>query len=72
MSNLVDKIIAYESGDMTGAEMVYLFSELVRSGQAWSLQGHYGRVARNLIEAGILTDSGDVDEMTAIECGIEM
>jgi hypothetical protein len=72
MSNLVDKIIAYESGDMTGAEMVYLFSELVRSGQAWSLQGHYGRMAHRLIELGILMPDGDIDEMTAIENGIEM
>ena len=69
---IVDKIIAYESGDMTPAEMVYFFSDLVRSGMAWSLQGHYGRTACNLIDAGILFDDGDIDEMRAIELGIEM
>lgn len=69
---IVDKIIAYESGDMTPAEMVYFFSDLVRSGMAWSLQGHYGRTASSLIEAGILFNDGDIDEMRAIELGIEM
>ena len=68
----IDRIIAYEQGELNGAECVYLFSELVRSGQAWSLQGHYGRTASALIENGILMDNGDIDEMRAIELGIEM
>lgn len=70
--DLVDKIMAYEQGALDGANMVYLFAELVKNEMAWSLQGHYGRVASRLIEVGILTKSGDIDEMTAIEYGIEM
>lgn len=69
---MVDKIIAYESGEMTPAEMVYFFADLVRSGMAWSLQGHYGRTASQLIEVGILFKDGDIDEMRAIELGIEL
>lgn len=70
--DIIDKIIAYESGMLDGAEMVYMFSELVKNGSAWSLQGHYGRMASRLIEVGILTKDGDIDEMRAIEYGIEM
>jgi len=68
----IDKIIAYESGMLDGAGMVYLFAELIKNGMAWSLQGHYGRVASRLIDTGILTKDGDIDEMRAIEYGIEM
>ena len=70
--DLIDKIMAYEEGMLDGADMVYLFAELVRNGMAWSLQGHYGRIASRLIETGILTKDGDIDEMRAIEYGIEM
>ncbi len=69
---MIDKLIAYEEGMLDGAGMVYLFAELVRNGMAWSLQGHYGRMASRLIDTGILTKDGDIDEMRAIEYGIEM
>ena len=49
----IDKIIAYESGEMTQEEMVEFFQELIDSGMAWELQGSYGRMARALIEDGI-------------------
>lgn len=50
----VDKIIAYESGEMTEEEVIDLFQELVNDGSAWILQGHYGRTAMTLIEAGYI------------------
>jgi hypothetical protein len=46
--------------------MVNLFAELVRTGMAWSLQGHYGRVAHALIEAGYLDREGNVS-LAALE-----
>lgn len=70
--DMIDKLMAYEEGMLDGAGMVYLFSELIKNGMAWSLQGHYGRMASRLIEVGILTKDGDIDEMRAIEYGIEM
>lgn len=51
----VSKIIAYESGELSDAETIELFQELINSGLAWSLQGHYGRTAKALIEAGLCT-----------------
>jgi len=50
--DLVEKIQKYEEGNMPGDEMVIFFQELVDSGLAWNLQGHYGRMAELLIEHG--------------------
>lgn len=49
---LVDAIIAYECGGLDEYETVELFQKLIDSGLAWTLQGHYGRTASELIEAG--------------------
>jgi len=49
----VTKIIAYEQDAMDEAEVIEFFQELIDSGLAWRLQGHYGRTARRLIEAGL-------------------
>ena len=53
---LTDKIIAYECGGMSEAEMLELFTELVSNGMAWTLQGHYGRTASALIDAGYISE----------------
>ena len=48
----VDKIIAYEQGEMSDEETINFFQELIDSGVVWQLQGHYGRTAHALIQAG--------------------
>lgn len=50
--SMVDSVIAYENGELDETETVALFQELINSGMAWQLQGHYGRTAIALIEAG--------------------
>jgi len=45
--NLVDKIMAYEA-------TLEFFQKLVDDGLAFQLQGHYGRTAARLIEAGLV------------------
>lgn len=57
---LNESIIAYESGELTDQEFVYFFAELVKSGLAWNLQGHYGRTAAALIDAGYIDNEGNV------------
>ena len=57
---LIDKIIQYETGGLEAEDTLKLFAELVRTGQAWSLQGHYGRVARSLIESGYISKKGKI------------
>jgi len=54
MNDLVDKIMAYEQGDMNQEATLEFFQELVDGGLAFQLQGHYGRTAARLIEAGLV------------------
>lgn len=53
--DIVDKIIAFEQGELAEEETLELFQELVDSGMAWQLQGTYGRMAQALIEQGLIT-----------------
>lgn len=48
----VEDIIRYEQGEMTEGEMIKMFQGLIDTGLVWNLQGHYGRTASQLIEAG--------------------
>ena len=47
-------IMAYEGGELESEEqLIEGFQALIDSGLAWSLQGHYGRTAAALIDAGL-------------------
>jgi hypothetical protein len=56
-NTVVDNIIRYENGVMSEEEIVTLFQELINTGLAWKLQGHYGRTAMYLIEEGLCEDT---------------
>ena len=58
--DLVGNIISYECGDLSDLGMLELFSHLIKSGECWSLQGHYGRTASALIEGGYITRQGKI------------
>jgi len=58
--DLVDRIIAYEEDRQSEADDIRLFSELVKTGKAWVLQGHYGRTATAYIQAGVLDAKGNI------------
>lgn len=58
--NLTDLIIQYETGELAPEHTLKLFAELVRTGQAWALQGHYGRTSQELIKAGYISKTGEI------------
>ena len=57
---LTDMIINFEEQQCTIEEILELFSVLIQTGMAWSLQGNYGRLARHLIDQGSLSDDGTI------------
>jgi hypothetical protein len=59
--NLVDYIMKFEGDNMTVAEMLSLFSYLIKTGQAWTLQGMYGRQAKALIDAKTISKTGVIN-----------
>lgn len=60
MLNTLDAIIQYESGELSTEDTLELFGHLIQTGQAWTLQGHYGRMAASLIEAGYIDKQGNI------------
>lgn len=48
--DLVGSIMDYESGQLGDKATLKLFTHLLNTGQAWSLQGHYGRTAQALLD----------------------
>jgi hypothetical protein len=55
--DLTRRITRYETGKLNDEETVDLFQDLVDTGLAWKLQGHYGRTATALIDAGYVTET---------------
>ena len=58
---LIDKIMDYEAGLIDDEEeLIAFFQELIDTGAAWTLQGHYGRTAHVLIDRGYCAPSGGI------------
>jgi len=55
MKDLTERIVEYENGQLDQQQTIQLFQELVDSGLITKLQGHYGRLAFQLMEAGLIT-----------------
>jgi len=53
--DFVDKIIAFENGEMSFEDTVKWFQEMINDGSVWTLQGFYGRTAQQLIDEGYCT-----------------
>ena len=67
MKDLSSKIVAYEQDELNGLEIIELFQELIDNGMAWKLQGHYGRMAMDLIEEKMCTPAMERDDASK-EC----
>jgi hypothetical protein len=58
--DIVGLIMDFESGQLSDKGILELFSELIKNGMAWSLQGSYGRAAQSLIDRGYISRSGKI------------
>ena len=55
-NKIINYIIQYETeGFEQEEEYIAFFQILIDNGLAWRLQGHYGRTAKSLIDAGLCT-----------------
>jgi hypothetical protein len=55
MKDLTERMIAYEQGELSQEDTIQLFQELCDTGMIIDLQGHYGRFAFQLMEAGLIS-----------------
>jgi len=53
----VYKIVQYELGRLDQDQTIELFQELLDRGMIPNLQGHYGRTAESLLDAGLIEHS---------------
>lgn len=58
-----------EGENATVEEQIEAWAYLIRTGRAWTLQGWFGRTAKNLIHQGLISNEGavDWDEVEAIK-----
>ena len=63
----LSNFIAYEQGALDFGATLDFFAELIKTGQCWELQGHYGRMATSLIREGLINEQGQVNFEAASE-----
>lgn len=57
---MIDSLIDFEQGNLSEVDTIKLFSDLVKTGTAWQLQGFYGRTAMSMIDGGLLDKQGNI------------
>ena len=62
----LDTISAHEQGELSASDTLDLFSHLITAGDVGTLQGHHGRTARDVIQFGWITPSGELTAEGAV------
>lgn len=50
---VVNDVMAYEAGNLSQDQTIIFFQKLIDTGLVLQLQGSYGRLAKQLIDAGL-------------------
>lgn len=53
----------FDGEEHTAEEHLQAWAYLIKSGNAWNLQGWYGRNASQFIDNGYITKQGDITEL---------
>lgn len=61
LMGLYQRVLEYETEEHSLEWLVQFFADLIATGLAWQLQGHYGREAKAYIDNGLITIQGDVN-----------
>lgn len=60
---MLDMMMSYENGELDTDQTVELFQNLIDSGLIFNLQGHYMRMAKELVDAGLVDlTTADIEE----------
>lgn len=60
---MLNMLMDYEDGNLDNSLVPVLFQNLVDSGLIFSLQGHYVKVAKELVDAGLIDlTTADIEE----------
>lgn len=57
--NTFSLMMDFEGGEISEKNALKLFCNLIESGRAWSLQGFYGRTARELLDSEAIIKKGN-------------
>jgi hypothetical protein len=71
-ANFIDYLIAFEGGELDDIDTVLFFQYLIDTGQAWSLQGFYGRTAKSLIEQGYCFRADDLNRPGIVDASVDV
>ena len=58
----IDYIMQYENGELNDIQTLEMFSNFIKTGLVWNLQGSYGRTANALIEDGFIDNDGSLTD----------
>lgn len=69
MSNYNAVMIAEGVEEASPMEQLQAWAQLIRTGLCWQLQGCFGRMAKSLIDGGLITPEGELTDEALAQVG---